>query len=205
MDRHISVQGTGESAALPDKCNIDLRVWAVGPTVAESTAKMTTASRAVIDALAGGGADEVSTARFSIRTDHDNHGRPTGFRSETSIRAATSLAGGSGEAASRLLGAAVAAGGDNLALDGMEFVHSDPTEVEEQASRAAIADARARAEVMAEAAGVGLGVVLTIEQQAFHVPGPLRFKAMAAEAMDIPVNPGARTATVEVRVTYSLA
>jgi hypothetical protein len=205
MDRHISVQGIGESAAVPDKCNIDLRVWATGRTVAESTEQMATASRAVIDALAGGGADEVSTARFSIRSDHDNQGRPSGFRSETSIRAVTSLEGGSGEAPSRLLGAAVAAGGDNLALDGMEFVQTDLTKVEEEAGRAAIADARARAEVMAEAAGVGLGDVLAIEQQPFHAPGPLRFKAMSAEAMDMPVRPGAKTTTVEVRVTYSLA
>lgn len=204
MERLITVQGKGENAAPPDTCHIDFRVWAAAPTVAEATARMSSASRDVIAALTSGGADRVSTARFSIRTHHDHQGRPAGFQAETAVRAVVTLEEGSGDAVSGLLGAAVDAGGDSLALDAVDFTHADPTAVEEEAARAAIADARRRAEVMAEAAGVAVGEVLTIEQATHHAPGPLRFKAMAAEAADMPVQPGTKSVTVEVRVTFAL-
>lgn len=205
MDRHISVQGSGTSEAEPDTCHVDLRVGATAPSVAEATGRMSTASRAVIDALSGAGADQVSTARFSIRTDHDHQGQPSGFRAETAIRAVVGNAGGLGEVASRLLGVAVEAGGDNVGVDGLAFLHSDPTSLEHEAARAAVADARSRAEVMAAAAGVALGEVVSIEQSVNSGPGPLRFKAAMAEAHDVPVAPGSQTTSVEVRVTFALS
>ena len=120
MERLITVQGKGENAAPPDTCHIDFRVWAAAPTVAEATARMSSASRDVIAALTSGGADRVSTARFSIRTHHDHQGRPAGFQAETAVRAVVTLEEGSGDAVSGLLGAAVDAGGDSLALDAVD-------------------------------------------------------------------------------------
>lgn len=66
MDRHIPIQGIGESAAVPDRCNTDLRVWATGRTVAESTEQMANASRAVVAALAGVRPD-ARTATVEVR------------------------------------------------------------------------------------------------------------------------------------------
>ncbi|MGH8911683.1 MAG: SIMPL domain-containing protein [Acidimicrobiia bacterium] len=205
MDRHISVQGSGTSGAEPDTCQVDFRVGATAPSVAEATEIMSRAARTVMEALTNAGADQLSTARFTIRLEHDHQGQPAGFRAETSIRAVVGVESGSGVAASRLLGAAVEAGGDHLGVDGLTFQHSDPTSVEHEASRTAVADARARAEVMAEAAGVAVGKVISIEHTVHSGPGPLRFKAAMAEAHDMPVAPGTQTTTVEVRVTFALS
>ena len=205
MNRHISVQGSGTSGTEPDTCHIDLRVGATAPSVAVATETMSRAARAVMEALAVAGADQVSTARFTIRLDHDHQGQPSGFRAETSIRAVVGIEAGSGEAASRMVAAAVEAGGDHLGVDGLSFLHSDPTSVEHEASRAAVTDARARAEVMAEAAGVSVGEVISIEHTVHSGPGPLRFKAAMAEAQEMPVAPGTQTTTVEVRVTFALS
>lgn len=205
MDRHITVQGNGEHAVPPDRCAIDLRVGATAPTVGEATGTMSSASQAVIDALRTAGAEQVSTARFSIRTDHDHQGRPTGFRAEVAVRAVTELADGSGAVASKLVEAAVGAGGDHLGLDNIEFINSQAAAAEHEAARQAIANARAKAEVMADAAGVDLGDVLTVEQVTRSAPGPLRFRVAAAEAsFDMPVEPGTTTTSVEVRVTFAL-
>lgn len=68
MDRHIPIQGIGESAAVPDRCNTDLRVWATGRTVAESTEQMANASRAVVAALAGAAVrPDARTATVEVR------------------------------------------------------------------------------------------------------------------------------------------
>lgn len=204
MDRTITVNGIGEDTSPPDRGHIDLRVGAGAPTVAEASSRMASASREVIAALRAGGAEAVSTARLSIRTDHDHQGRQAGFRSEVAVRAAVGLSDSSGEAVSKLVAAAVDAGGDHLTLDGIEFVHSDPTAAEHEAARKAIADARARAEVMVDAAGAALGEVVTIEQSVRAGPGPIRFRMAAEMAADIPVEPGDTSTTVEVRVTYAL-
>lgn len=205
MDRHITVQGLGENSVAPDRCAIDIRVGAAAPTVGEATATMSAASQAVIEALNSAGASQVSTARFSIRTDHDHQGRPSGFRAEVAVRALADLAGGSGAIASRLVEAAVAAGGDHLSLDNLEFINSEPTASEHEAARQAIATARAKAEVMADAAGVQLGDVVTVEQVTRSAPGPLRFRVAAADAaFEMPVEPGTTTTTVDVRVTFGL-
>jgi uncharacterized protein YggE len=52
MDRHITVHGSGESAALPDRCNIDFRVWATAPTVTEATTQPVTVGVRVTFSLA---------------------------------------------------------------------------------------------------------------------------------------------------------
>ena len=57
---------------------------------------------------------------------------------------------------------------------------------------------------MAGAAGVSVGEVVAIEQSVHHSPGPLRFKAMTAAAAEMPVQPGSKTVTVEVRLTFAL-
>lgn len=205
MERHISVQGSGTSGAEPDICHLDFQVGATAPTVVEATDQMSEAARSVMRALTDAGANHVSTARFSIRRQNDNQGNPKGFLAETAIRAVIGIEGGSGQAASRLLGAAVEAGGDHLGVDGLTFVHSDPTSIEHDASRAAVADARARAEVMAEAAGISLGRVISIDHTVHNAPGPLRYRLAMADMADVPVAPGAQTTTVEVRATFAIS
>jgi uncharacterized protein len=98
----------------------------------------------------------------------------------------------------------VAAGGDLLSIDGISFTNSDPTVLEHDALRRAVAAARARAETMAAAAGVGVGALVSLEQVTEVVPGPIRLRAVHAEA-EVPIEPGAQTTTVEVKATYEVS
>lgn len=205
MDRLITVNGTGTVSAAPDRCQLDLRVGATSDSVREATDAMASGARDVIAALREAGALEVSTGRLMIRQDHDNQGNPRGFRSETGVRAEVDISGGSGDLVSALIEAAISAGGDRLSIDGISFVHADPTAQEHHALREAVSAATARAEVVAETAGVAVGRVMNIEQVAHLGPGPIRYRAVQMEMADVPVEPGAQTTTVEVKATFEIS
>lgn len=204
MERVITVNGSGAVSAPPDQARLDLRVGATSESVRSATDAMSTAATAVIQALRSAGAGEVSTGRLMIRTDHDHQGNPSGFRSETAIVAEADIGAGSGAVVAALIEGAVSGGGDLLSIDGVGFTHSDPTSLEHEALRQAVVAARARAETMAEAAGVTVGALVSLEQVTQFTPGPLRLRAIHAEA-DVPVEPGAQTATVEVKATYEVS
>ena len=75
-----------------------------------------------------------------------------------------------------------------------------------QARRAAVEDARERAELYAESADVRVGKVLTISEQASRSPAPPRMRrAMAMEASDsVPIAAGEQELSVSVHVSYEL-
>lgn len=205
MERFITVNGTGAVSAAPDRCQLDLRVGTTSDSVRQATDAMAAAARDVIAALREAGAREVSTGRLMIRQEHDHEGNPRGFRSETGLRAEVDLSAGSGEVVSALIEAAVSAGGDHLSIDGIGFIHSNPTGQEHEALREAVAAATARARVVAETAGVAVGRVMNIEQAVHLGPGPIRYRAVQMEMADVPVEPGAQTTTVEVKATFEIS
>jgi uncharacterized protein YggE len=71
-----------------------------------------------------------------------------------------------------------------------------------------MAEARRRAELLAGAAGAGLGAVLTIDETGGGAPGPQpmpRAKmAMMATANDVPTSPGEQQLQASVQVTWEL-
>jgi uncharacterized protein YggE len=74
----------------------------------------------------------------------------------------------------------------------------------ERARRAAVTDAVAKARTIAEAAGVVLGPILSIQEgrSGFVPPGPRVFAATAEGPP--PVAAGEQTVTVSVTVTYTI-
>lgn len=205
MERLLTVSGSGSFSSDPDVGVVSLRIGVVAATVTAATDAMSENLQATLSALDSSGADEVSTGRFSIRPERDQQGRQRGFRAETAVRAEISMEERSGTRLSAILDHAVRAGGDSLSIDDLEFQVSDPTASRHEAARLAIADARARAEAMAESAGVSVDQVVTIEETDQPSPGPIRLRAVVAEAGPPPVVPGGRTTTVDVRVTFSIS
>jgi uncharacterized protein len=91
-----------------------------------------------------------------------------------------------------VLDAAVATGANTL--NGLEFALSDPRPAQDAARTATVQDAMARAKVLAKAAGVTLGPVVTISENAdFGMP---MMKSMASEATPIAAGEIAVTASV---------
>ena len=103
-----------------------------------------------------------------------------------------------------VLDAGVSSGANTLG--GVSFALSEPREAEDAARRAAITDARARAGLYAEAAGVGLGAVQQISEEGFAAPAP-RMMASEAAMSDaaVPVAPGELNISARVRVVFAIA
>ena len=104
--------------------------------------------------------------------------------------------------------AATAAGATNV--NGITFRVDDPTAAEAQAREAAVADARAKADQLAAAAGVTITGVLTMSESGGQAPQPIYFeREMAAgAAMDTaatPVQPGQVELSITVYVQYTIA
>ena len=66
-------------------------------------------------------------------------------------------------------------------LQGVSFDVADPGRTSTRAREQAVADARARAELYARAAGVTLGPVVSI-RETVDMPGPIMMRAEAADA-----------------------
>jgi len=103
-----------------------------------------------------------------------------------------------------VIDAAVAAGANQVG--GVSFSVADPAAATEQARTAAVADAKKRAETLAQAAGVTLGSPISITETSAPTPTPIYYgtDAAGAPAVKTPVEVGTTDVTVQVQVVYSI-
>lgn len=102
-----------------------------------------------------------------------------------------------------ILGAAAAAGADQMS--GVEFRIEDPRALEAVARQKAMADARARAELLARLAGLRLGRALSISEEMRSPHGPMMMmKAEASDAQSVPIASGELKVGIAVQVVYQL-
>lgn len=92
------------------------------------------------------------------------------------------------------------------AFNGLNFALQDPTEAVNEARREAVQDAVAKAQLYAEAAGVELGAIKSINEGGVAVPQP-RFMARAEMAMDagVPITAGELSTQATVSIVFEIA
>ena len=204
----IIVPGTGRVTVEPDVATLRLGVLVVRQTAAAAREAAAVTMTAVIDALFGRGVAkrDLRTALLSLNavTDYssDKGPRVTGYQAANSVSVTVrDLA-----VAGALIDAALGAGATSM--DGLDFHVDDPSAAEEQARKAAIADAKRRAATIAAAAEVTLGGVIgVIEGERGGGPAPFpagRAFALKAEAADTPVEAGSQEIVVSVSVAFAI-
>ncbi|HEY0266553.1 MAG TPA: SIMPL domain-containing protein [Rhizomicrobium sp.] len=204
-DRTLAMGGHGEVKAAPDLVTVTAGVTASAPTARGALAANTARMTGVFQALQKLGVPEknIQTVNFSVSPQYsngENNGptRLTGYQvgNEVSVRL---------EDVSRLgaaLDALVAAGANQM--NGISFDIAQPAPLLETARAQAIADAHARAETYARAAGVTLGPILSISEGGGEVR-PLRMAApMAFAAKGVPVAAGQESVTADVSVVWEI-
>jgi hypothetical protein len=207
--RTISVPGIGRLTVEPDVATVRLGVSIVRPTAAAAREAAATTMTTILDAVRIAGVErrDLRTALVGLNpvTDYSSERGPrvTGYQVTNTVQVTVrDLA-----AAGSVIDAGLAAGASSL--DGLEFRLDDPTAAEAAARRAAVEDARRRAEAIASAAGVALGDVLTVVEGG-RAPGPIPFPggvrglAMKAEAADTPVESGTEEIAISVSVTFAI-
>lgn len=202
----LVVTATGDVSATPDLAVVTAGVVSEGRTTAEALAGADRAAAALLkEAEAAGIARaDVATADFSVapiwaqRTDATPE-RITGYTVtnvfEVKIRRLADLG--------PLLERLVATGTNSVT--GIAFDVSDAEKRRDEARVAAVRAARARADLLAEAAGERVVRVLEMSESTDR-PMPRVFaKAALAGDRAVPVEPGTKTISATVTMTFELA
>ncbi|NLH82696.1 MAG: SIMPL domain-containing protein, partial [Phyllobacteriaceae bacterium] len=178
-----------------------------GRTTAEALQKADAAAgRLVADAKAAGLADaDVATSSFSVSplwSTSGSDGAPshiTGYSVENTFELKIRRLADLGPLLERLV-----AGGTN-AVSGIAFDVSDADKRRDQARVAAVTAARARAELLADAAGERIVRVLAMTEGGDDRPMPRVFAKAAMPSAAVPIEPGSRTIVATVTMTFELA
>ena len=203
--RWIGVSAEGEASLEPDLAVVSLSVTGSGVELAATRDDVNSRTSAVLTRLRHLGiADgDLNAPDVGIHPEYDHRRgqRLTGYRVTRQVTARIRDLDRLGE----VLDGVVAAGADEI--HGARMSAADPSAAEHDALRAAVTAARAKAEVLATAAGVALGAVARIEEaDPTGSPAPrLRMMAMA-ESADVPteVAAGDLTVTRRIRAWFSI-
>ena len=200
----VTVNGEATISVEPDLAQLRAGVTTDAKTAHEAAEANSRTMNAVMAAARAAGIAErdLQTSRYSIQPIYEQ-GRPqrdriSGFQASNSLLLKIRQIDKLGEIIDRL----VAAGANTMG--GVEFLVSDPSKLLDEARTQAIADARRRAQLYATAAGVNLGGVFTITEQATGMPFPPMPMGRAAAAPETPIAPGERTLRLSVTVTFDL-
>lgn len=203
----ITVTGRGAVEAAPDMAVLSLGVTTSAATAAEAMAANSAALQAVIDRLteAGFATRDVQTSSLSLNPNWEGQGQdgaPLRIASYTAsnqvmirVRDLATLG--------TVLDAVVTDGANTM--NGLSFGLSEPRPAEDAALRAAVEDARAKAELMASAAGAQLGRILSISEHGGYAPPMPMFRADAMMAEAVPIAPGEISTQASVTIVWELA
>lgn len=200
----ITVTGEGIVRAAPDQAMLMIGVTTQADTAAAAMAANSTALATVLARLTEAGIAErdMQTSNLSINpnwTGYDSGSTPTissyvaTNQLDVRIRALDSLGA--------VIDAAVSDGANTL--NGLTFGVTDQTPLLNEARKLAVADARARAEVLVTAAGGSLGRLVSVtEGGGYSGPAPMFRADQAASAP--PVQGGEVGLTSTVTITYEI-
>jgi len=205
--RSISVTGTGSAEAVPDLLTLSIGVECRRDTVAEAYGDAGTRSAAITAELRNHGVDsaDMSTSGLNVRAEvnwQDGRGQTvTGYLASSTLTVRIRRLSES----SRILAAAVAAGGDDVRLNGLSLGFTDSAAVEARAREAAWQDARTTAAHYAALSGTGLGKVLSLsEPTGFQAPIPVAKMERVVAADSLAVEAGESSVTATVGVVWEL-
>lgn len=195
--QEITVTGTGTVTTVPDRADFWFGLETRRKTAAEALAANSRDMRKIIAAIKAAGVRDadVQTAQVSLSPDYSGSDI-VGYLAQNSVTVIVRGIDKSGP----IIDAAVTAGADQIS--GPSFTTSDVAALYRSALRAAVADARSRAEALASAAGVQLGAVTSIvEGQGVY---PLGRVTTTQNSDTPPIEPGTQNIEATVTVTYAL-
>ena len=181
----LTVQGAGSVTLKADTARVMLGVRKFAADVKEAQQAVNRSMDAVIEALVGAGVarEDLYTSSINIYPEYDyesgNGNEIKGYSASNTLTFVT----GDIEGVGAFIDAAFDAGANTL--DDVSFSAADTLEASHQALRLAIESAQAKAQVMAEAAGMALGELLSVQEGGTNTYGaevPYARNGVATEA-----------------------
>lgn len=205
-DPLLTVRGEGHASAAPDLATVRIGVETRAVEAGEALVANSEAAGALIaEAKAQGvSATDIQTSGLSLYPLYDNRRNGegetpvlTGFAASNEVVLRIRDIAGVGET----LGALVGAGANRL--NGISFGLADDQAVMDRARRAAVADAQRKALLYAEAAGVTLGDLVSIDEEGGGAAPRPMMRAMA-ESASVPVEAGETMVAASVRMSWKI-
>ncbi|MCF6326470.1 MAG: SIMPL domain-containing protein [Devosiaceae bacterium] len=209
----ISMNGSGEVFAAPDMAVINSGVVTFGKTARIALDANTEAMNELFFLFEGAGVDDrdIQTSQFSIQPRYiysdqrDENGYPLPPRiSGYQVSNTLSVKVRELNALGSLLDQAVSVGSNQI--NSISFSVSNPEPLQNEARRAAMVDAIAKAQLFAEAAGVKLGDILSISEASMLAAPPFAVMEMARSMGDssVPIAAGEQAFSQSVSVVWKL-
>ncbi|MCX6676666.1 MAG: SIMPL domain-containing protein [Methanothrix sp.] len=201
----LIVQGEGKAIAAPDKATIVLGVQTRDASAAIAAAENARLMNETIAALlfAGIAESEIQTSSYSLGTEPQDAPVSAGERQKAPQFLASNTVTvnlNNTTDVGRVLDVAVSAGSNSIQEVAFDLLNPGPQK--DLALTMAIEDARRKAEVAAQAAGVKLGRVLEISEGYGYVAAASR---SAAFDVATPIAPGKMEITASVTMTYEIS
>ena len=204
----IWVSGQGTVTVTPDIAMLSLGVEVQAANVAEAQTQATEAMDEVMAALTDNGVAEkdIQTQYYNIRQvtkwDRDKEEEiVVGYQVTNTVNAKIREIAKAGT----VIDAVATAGGDLIRIDSIDFSVDDPSAYYEEAREEAMADAKDKAEQLAELAGGRLGKATYISESS-QVPPPIYRQAVYEEAVatSTPISPGEMEISLTIQIAYAL-
>jgi len=203
----IVVSGTGRVAVEPDVAELRLGVAISRETVTKARSEAATTMSAILAAIGEAGVAErdIRTAMLSVQPRYDYRDGQAPALAGYDLSNVVEVTVRELAAVGDVIDGSLRAGATSL--DGLAFQVAEPSAPEAAARTAAVADARAKAEVLAAAAGIRIAGVADIVEGGAPPSFPLAKAARMSLAADsgTPVAAGTTDVVVTVTVTFRTA
>lgn len=205
----ISISGTGTTTAVPDQAHVTSRVVILAKTAAEALSGNTAALTKVIAEIKSAGIEDkdIQTSGFAVNPRYaDNKGQysenPTIIGYEVSNGVAIRVR--ELDKLGALLDAMVRSGANSIG--GISFIVSKADSLRDEARKKAVENAKRKATLYAEAAGVSLGRILSINEAGAAAPRrfAMRAEAVAMSPAPAPIAAGEETLSAGVTIVWEL-
>lgn len=203
----LYVSVTGNAVQQPDQASVSAGVVTQASTAGDAMNQNARKMTAAFNALKAAGIRDrdIMTSQMSLQPKYDYQNRQApkivGYEVRNTVSARTDDLNNVGA----MLDALVRAGANTI--NGVEFSIKNTQAAKHKARLDAIAEARAKADSMAKAAGVRLGHILEIRENTNNYnPRPQMMMARGAvmDEASTPIAAGEQTLSVTVNITYAL-
>jgi uncharacterized protein YggE len=194
----ITVSGNGTANGVPDQASFDFGVSTQATTATEALSRNAEQANAIVAALkkAGIDASKIQTTDVSLWPQTTSNGTQiVGYTASNSVDVTVPIA-----TAGDTVDAAVRAGANNV--DGPNLSVTDQTSLYDEALKQALADARQKAQEIAAASGLTLGIVQKVTETGGQ-PTPVMVVNAAVPTASPPIEAGTQQVQASVTVTYA--
>jgi uncharacterized protein YggE len=195
--RTVTVTGSASATARPDRAALSLGVQSRRPSAQSAMAVVDERAATLVSALRDAGARDEDLRTTGLNLWFDQSAREY-------VGSYTVNVGVPADDVGRFIDAAAEVAGDELTLNGVTFSVEDPAAVVAPLRELAVADARAKAAVLAAAADCELGPVVSVVEGGGGAV-PIVRAAPARQAMAAPIEAGTETLSLNVTVTFELS